>query len=421
MIFNLFKYLKDHKVDFALTNGYKDIVSQKDTEADIDMLFRKKDFKNIETILQKFCVEFGLKLVQVLHHDVWAKNIFLFNPNNMKFLNLDIYAEFSRKGLSFFDENSIFSTLDYYENIPIISTEKELIGYLYKKLDKNDLSIDNFNHLKELYINSSLCKKELINFFPETYTFILDGFNSNDIELILKNRKRLLQDINRVKGTSIITSTRNILRTIKRILYPTGITVSFLGPDGSGKSTVIENILKARLPFRRNDYFHTKPIFIDQSKQTVQSDPHQYPVYSKFKSYIKIIFFVFQYNKGWIENIIPLKIKSSFIIFDRYFDDILADQKRYRYGGSMWFLKLSRKLITQPELFFVLTTDPKVIYERKKEVKFSELQRQIKEYEKLTSDEKYHKINVSKTPNEIADEIIKIIMINMENRYKIYK
>jgi len=45
MIFQLFNCLNNNQVDFALTNGYKDIVSQKDTEADIDILFKKDDLK----------------------------------------------------------------------------------------------------------------------------------------------------------------------------------------------------------------------------------------------------------------------------------------------------------------------------------------------------------------------------------------
>lgn len=421
MIFKLFEYLKINKIYFALTNGYIDVITQSDSDADVDMLFKKKDFKNIEIILQSFCKIYKLQLVQVLHHDLYAKNIFLFNPEKIEFLNLDIYADLSRKGLSFYSENKVFSTLVIYENIPIISTEKEFISYLYKKLDKNDLTLENFNYLNQLFLKDPKCIVGLKNFFPKTFSYLIDSFKTHEIEILLKNRILLLNDINRLKSKSFGLFIKNKIRIVKRIFCPTGTTISFLGPDGSGKSTIIENILKNRLPFRRNDYFHTKPIIVKKDEQTVQSEPHKYPAYSKLKSYLKISYFIFQYNKGWFKNIIPLKIKSSLIIFDRYFDDILADQKRYRYGAEIWFLKFARIFIPKPELYFVLTTKAEIIHERKNEVEFSELEKQIKEYESLTKNNKYFKIDVSKTPKEIADEIIKIMMKNMSLRYEKFR
>lgn len=417
MIFELFSFLQKNKIDFALTNGYKDVVSKKDTEADIDMLFKKHHFKNIEGILQKFCADFDLKLVQVLHHDIWAKNIFLFDFKTLKFLNLDIYAELSRKGIQFFKSEEIFSSLDKYENIPIISAEKEFISYLYKKIEKKDLTQENFEHLDFLYKKEPLCKEELVNFFPKHHHFINEAFIQNNIDIILEHRQELISELYHLRSFKIVPYIINKIRTIKRILYPTGISISFLGPDGSGKSTIIEGVLNARLPFRRKDYFHLKPIPVNPSAQTVQSDPHKYPVYSKGKSYLKILFFIFQYNKGWVQTIVPLKIRSSLVIFDRYFDDLLADQKRYRYGGNLWFVKLARLFIPKPELYFVLTTDPKIIYERKKEVEFKELERQVKQYENLVDDKRYYKIDVQRTPIEITNEVITIMMKNMSKRY----
>ncbi len=97
MIFKLFNYLKNNTIDFCIINGYKDIVNKIDTESEIDILIKQREFNNIESILDKFCKEENLKIVQVLHHDFWAKNIFLFNQIDGTYLNLDLYGELSRK------------------------------------------------------------------------------------------------------------------------------------------------------------------------------------------------------------------------------------------------------------------------------------------------------------------------------------
>ena len=132
---------------------------------------------------------------------------------------------------------------------------------------------------------------------------------------------------------------------------------------------------------------------------------------------MKLLYFVYQYNIGWLKNIMPLKIRSSLVIFDRYFDDMLVDTRRYRYGGSLALAKLARVFMPKPDIYFILTADPKVIYERKQEVPFEELERQVKAYEALVDGKRYFHIDVNRTPEEIAKEIVTIMMEKMHERH----
>jgi thymidylate kinase len=187
------------------------------------------------------------------------------------------------------------------------------------------------------------------------------------------------------------------------------MVISFLGPDGSGKSTIIEQLISEKLPFLKTEYFHLKPIKKITNSSINVTEPHKYPEYSKFKSYCKLIFFLFQYNICWLINIYPLKYKSVLIIFDRYFDDLLVDNKRYRYGGSITVAKFIRLFIPKPSLYFILTTDADIIYKRKQEVSISELERQIIAYNSLADNKRYIKIDVDNNPKEISKKIISII------------
>lgn len=194
-------------------------------------------------------------------------------------------------------------------------------------------------------------------------------------------------------------------------MQPKGFAICFLGPDGSGKSTIIDGLLKVDLHFYQHHYFHLKPLpQKDTAESQVVTDPHKYKPYSVLKSYGKLLFFVYQYNKGWVSNILPLKSKSSLVIFDRYYDDILVDYKRYRYGGSRRIAKFIRYFIPKPDLYFVLTTDANIIHKRKQEVSFMELERQINDYRSLVDGKRYINIDVSKTPKEIVLEISSIIL-----------
>ena len=421
MIHKFFSFLKDKSIDFCLINGYEDIIAEINTESDIDILFKKDNFLKIEEYIKEFSLLHKIQIVQILHHDLWAKNIFLYNSLNGDFLNLDLYGELSRKGIIFFKEEEIFNSLRNYENIPILSIEKEFCNYLIKKLDKNDMSQFSFDHLKSLYLKDEVnCDKVLIEFFPLKNKIISDIFKNHNFKLIQNTRDEIILDFYSLNNFSIARKFLNIFRTVKRILDPTGLTISFLGPDGSGKSTIIDKVLENRMPFRRKDYFHLKPICNKQSleKQVVVVDPHKHPPYSKLKSYIKLLYFIYQYNFGWIKNISKLKIKSSLIIFDRYFDDMLVDNRRYRYGGSLAVAKFVRYFIPKADLYFILTTDDaKIIYERKQEVSFEELERQILGYRALADGKQYFNIDVNATPDEIVKEITTIIMDKMNERY----
>ncbi|MBU2947827.1 hypothetical protein [Zobellia uliginosa] len=202
-----------------------------------------------------------------------------------------------------------------------------------------------------------------------------------------------------------------------KVVISKGITIAFLGPDGSGKSTIIDQLIKEKLPFKQHDYFHLKPIVSKGNSENVVTNPHEEKEYSTIKSILKLFFFMYQYNSGWVKNIKELKKKKSLIIFDRYYDDLLVDNKRYRYGASIKLAKFFRVLIPRPELYFILTAAPSVIYSRKQEVPFTELERQVKGYRALADGKRYFSMDVNREPKDIVKDIVKII-IEHTNEYR---
>ena len=66
--------------------------------------------------------------------------------------------------------------------------------------------------------------------------------------------------------------------------------IVFLGPDGSGKSSIIEKI-KVELDKKKISYkhIHLKPNFFSKKIKKLATDPHNQVLRSNFLSFIKLI------------------------------------------------------------------------------------------------------------------------------------
>ena len=157
------------------------------------------------------------------------------------------------------------------------------------------------------------------------------------------------------------------------------IIVSFMGVDGSGKSTLIE-LLRKKLKnkFRKIKYIHLRPYLILLDKSTVQANPHKskktWPILLNFFRilYWLIIYRFFFYLFGNNSN--------QLIIFDRYAHDLMIDPIRYKFNLPINIAKFILDLFPNPNLWVVVNAPIKVLEKRKKELPTKELKRQIRTY-----------------------------------------
>jgi len=350
-------------------------------------------------------------MLQFIKKFVHKYNIYLFNTY---LIDIDIY----RFDIGFF-ENEIFERVELDctcnskgKDFLQIKTSQLLRKRILVNVKENDFyKISNQDEI-EYYLKKKAFKLMDISNYLDYFQSLDKSVNIEQLESQYNNYYKYFQS----NSFKIKFKISKLILLFYRLRNKQALVISILGPDGSGKSTIIEKIEQYPF-FIYNYYFHLKPIGRDESKSVTIDDPHAKPVYSSLKSYLKLFYFIYQYNFGWIKNILKLKIKSSLVIFDRYYDDLLVDNKRYRYGGSKTVAKIARLFIPKPDLYFILTADPKVIYERKQEVPFEELERQVKAYRELADGKRYFNIDVNKTPEEIVKEITVIIMDKINERY----
>lgn len=142
--------------------------------------------------------------------------------------------------------------------------------------------------------------------------------------------------------------------------------IVFLGVDGSGKSTLINSIVKKnKLKFEKihftPDYFRNKKV------QTV--NPHLKKKRGKLFSFLKLIYWIINYKLFEIVNYKSHKI----FFFDRYLSDIIIDPLRYRFSLPAKITNQVIKFMLKPDLIILLRGSPHEIYSRKQELKLKEI------------------------------------------------
>ncbi|MBP6850013.1 MAG: hypothetical protein KA164_00335 [Rhodoferax sp.] len=164
---------------------------------------------------------------------------------------------------------------------------------------------------------------------------------------------------------------RDLWRIAGRVLRPTGLVVGVLGPDGVGKSTVIDALQRELQPaFRRVAYRHLRPRLLrrGQAARSEVTNPHGTAKRGWAVSLAKLGLFVADAVLGDWLAIRPLKIQSSLVIFDRYPHDMLADPRRYGLSTPRWFNAAVLGLVPKPDLWLILDAPVAVIMARKQEI-----------------------------------------------------
>lgn len=156
--------------------------------------------------------------------------------------------------------------------------------------------------------------------------------------------------------------------------------VVILGPDGAGKSSVIQGLMRGLDRAGRDAKTrHLKPCLFALrrgAEAATIADPHGKPPRSALVSLAKIFVWLLE---EWYFNLFKEK-KETLLICDRYYHDLLVDPKRYRFGAPLWTARLAGKLMPRPKLWVLLDAPAEVLQGRKREVPQEETARQRQAY-----------------------------------------
>lgn len=428
-ISTLFQYLEDDGVNYVVvgdTRGYPEEI-----HGDTDIVTDPRSLALAQRSLLKFCRDYSIKIVQVLQHEhsAWYYVLAWFDETGKLItFNPDICSDYFRFGRLFLRAEEILAgrvravgdkngPLNFFAPSP----PKGFVYYLLKKIDKGHLDERQGDYLSSqwnLDVHGGMA--QIARCWPAHEANILaKAARANDWSPVRKEIGKFQLVLRRSLGFSVRHWWHETIRKLRRLFYPTGLLVVFLGSDGSGKSTIIAQVQKDLAPlYRRTKAYHLRPHFGRRIKDSAPvAHPHAQPPRNIIASCLKLLLYLADYSIGYWFAIFPHKVRSTLILFDRYFFDVIIDPKRLRYGGPRWMPVFLTKCIPSPDLIIYLDAPPNVLRSRKQELPASEIERQRQAYLTLTQDLKnIYRIDASKSLPEVIDSVERIIVEFMQSR-----
>ena len=184
------------------------------------------------------------------------------------------------------------------------------------------------------------------------------------------------------------------------------LKIVILGPDGAGKSSVIDGLLgKLNQGGHVVKMRHLKPriaVPLRGEPVTINPDPHGKTPRSAMTSVAKIVVWLLE---EWYANFFQDK-KEALLICDRYYHDLLVDPIRYRYGGPMSLAQFIGTLMPRPGLWVLLDAPAESLQARKQEVPAEETARQRQAYLSLVRKQrKYVIVDASQPLGKVIADV----------------
>lgn len=207
----------------------------------------------------------------------------------------------------------------------------------------------------------------------------------------------------------------------------TGFSIGFTGPDGSGKTTVIDLMIEnfGEVFRKAHVYFHFRPMLFGNLGEVAHSagikkdvdrnfdKPHRGGKTGILSSLVRLGYYSVDYILGYLLRVKPVTRITRLAIFDRYYTDIICDSRRSRIYLPVKFLYVwGRCFIPSLDYNILLTASTETILARKKELDKEGIESINRKIDYLSSKPRFYKIMNNGTPQTTVTEILRIVFEN---------
>lgn len=412
-ITGFFSELEEQKISYCILRGYEKLPEE--AGRDIDIFIENR--KDIEQIIEEDIAKQGWLYNQVRKEDGFITYICnMCDEDTVSVIQLDFWVSLNWRGIPWCSSKEVLSDLRRINDLWVVSQGAEAVITMLKE-------IVGKGRVKEKYYARIQTMAE-----REEEKFIACIAESMKAKASLIHQLSAQGDfgrINRLQGaikrclikkrpfTYIGYSGKRFFKRIKNVIIPRGKLLVFLGPDGSGKTTIMNMEAEyLKLYYPKQKVYHMRYNILPELKtghgfSSMKGAVHKSPENAGEKKKVKrsllsicaswfvVLYYTFEF---WLGNFIVfvLKRKNTLILYDRYYyDHFMQPTSRDLIYP---FRKILLFFVAKPNMVIHLQADAKAVYARKQELRIEEIETQ------------------NRCINNIAKDIKNIVTIDTTNK-----
>lgn len=361
--------------------------------SDIDLLIEDDEKANFLRVIRN-----GPDVERIhLHRKSFVTFVSIFFRDG-SYLEIDLLHRFDRKGVIYMDADEVLDqAIEGKEGVRHASDrhnfEYILLFYLLNDSDvparyAEYFATFSFERRAAIFAHITGKYKVNINVLDELYqrhtrfTKKIAGHISN----LPANRFPL----------KVFSKIRYAADTAGDMIHHRGITITFSGVDGAGKSTMIEEVKTAlQSKYRQKTVVlrHRPSVFPILSsfrhgresaqRKTRDQLPRQGTNTSKVSSFFRFMYYYIDYLIGQYYIFFRYTLRGYTVLYDRYYFDFIIDSKRSNIVLPQRFMKWGYLFIFKPKVNVFLFAPLEVIKSRKNELSDEDINELTTDYKQL--------------------------------------
>jgi thymidylate kinase len=424
---NVFDYLNTH-VEYAVLRNYE-WLPEINNSRDIDIIITKSELKKHKDYIIRVIIDSGYRIVTCLHSDrliTYVCGKIDDKADVTDVIQFDFFVNTSVFGILLLDAKDFLKDRQFNGMVYHVNKDYEFLDkYLYNRATGTAYP-EKYKQVKDISGHSPTVVATLQTVFDTQSVEETDEASGKRLlaNVIKHNLKR--------RPLGLICDVIYFLYTFigNYIRSNTGFSIGFTGPDGSGKTTVIDLLIESlgSVFNKAHVLYHHRPTIIPNAGEAAHSSgmkkavdreyekPHRGGKTGILSSIMRLFYYTVDYVIGYFIQVKRVKRITRLVFFDRYYTDIIADSRRSRiflnYKFLYWF---GRLFIPSLDYNVLLTADTNVILARKQELDRQGIENINKKLGYLSDKKGYYLVENNGTPDECVAKILRIVF---ENQHK---